>query len=105
MDRYFILIEQTDYVAKNQLTEAIRKQFLKLNKTVTEDLEKSIRRLKEISRTAHNLHSRCKEMTFEVVDEEYGPGMEGTQYHNVWCGHWGVAIAKFYKIEKEVSHD
>ncbi|GEM_PF-3525928 len=105
MDKYFIMIEHTDYVAKNQLSKALQKQFLRLNKTVTDDLEKSILRLQEISRIAHSLHKRCKEITFEIVTDNHGIAMEGNKYNDAWCGHWGVAIAKFYKIEKEVHHD
>lgn len=103
MTKYFILIDHTDYVAKNQLAEALQGQFLKFNKTITSDLKKTISRFEEISRIAHNLHRRCKQIPFETVTKQEDPGLEGPKNNDVWCGHWGVAIAKFYKIREEAQ--
>lgn len=109
MAKYFILIDHTDYVAKNQLADALQGQFLKFNKTITSDLKKTISRFEEISRIAHNLHRRCKQIPFDTFNhfnktfDQETSDSEIRKDENFWCGHWGVAIAKFYKIREEAQ--
>ena len=107
MPKYFILIDHTGYVAKNQLAKALQEQFLKLNKSVTTDLKRTILRFENISKTAHNLNPRCKEIPFEkfskyhkLIDLELNDTEEHIE-NDFWIGHHGVAIAKFYKIREE----
>lgn len=103
MAKYFILIEHTDYVAKNKLSSSLQNLFLKLNKTITTDLTQTISQIRSISDTCHFSHPRCKELRFETVTKQQEPGMEGPKNNDAWCGHWGVAIAKFYKIREEAQ--
>ena len=102
--RYFILIEHTDYVPKNKLSAELQRSFLLLNKTVTDNLDQTISELRNRSSLAHSLHTRCKEIHFTSKTSYHTTGNCGLKGNDFYCGHWGVAIAKFYKINEEVPN-